>query len=923
MLHVTHLKSSGSAVAKYLKEGQELSQGDDAADYYGTADSYWLGGLADDLGLTGAEVDPSVLAEMLEGTLPDGTQPDQLQLHKGRRLGEDCTFNAPKSVSLAALAWGDQRVIAAHDAAVQNALTFVQDRLIYARRGKGGEVREDSPRVAIAIHRHIDARPVAGFVAPHLHSHCVIPNIGKRADGSLGGVQVDMGENGDLVKLAGAIYRAKLAESLRNLGIGLRPSVDGFEIATIDDETISRWSPRKEQIDRALAARGTDRAHSTEAQRQAANLATRQAKDSIEPPPEGWPAIWGQAAGELGFTPCYETLAEPDASPMQCAQNALDHTTERAAVFRAPALQAETLRLGCAWYDADTLTNAHVQVAQDACIQVQGQRLTTDQHVASAAYILETVEHGRGTAAPMMNGVSVASWLAAREARQGFAYSADQAAAIRLLVQSRDRISALVGAAGSGKTTAMSAISAAFQGEVLGLAPSHAATAALRESIGRADTLAAFLSRQSASDKPRLIILDESGMVSTRDMAGLLASLGGQDRLLLVGDPKQLSPVSAGVPFAEILERHHAPILSEIRRQQDPAQRRVATLYAQGRGREAAEALMEFVTQTDDLDGAIKRAARAYLEAGDDAVCLASCRATVDTLNERIRDTIRQNCPPSASVTITAAQPVPLTIAQRERASTYEPGATVQRVKGTGRGTQAKVDKVEDGKVILSIGETVSLADMSEWTVLEVFQLDLAVRDRLLVTGDLVALDAAGAKQKLKNGTDLVVQAVTLGGIEVATAKGKRLVIPLSNDALPLAHGWARTVHKAQGQTAGTAIIVDDGMTGARLGYVATSRQRTSLRIFSSDPESLSERISGWGQTAPLTPMDGQAAARMARAQAAGRAYAEQQAREAAEQQTRQAAAEAARLAALDAARLADEERQREQQVAARVFFRP
>ena len=221
MLRVTHLKSSGLAVAEYLRAGMRVDEGDEEAEalaaYYGESSSFWLGGLAAEQGLLGQPVDGEVLAAMLDGTLPSGEQP--AQLHEGnRRIGEDFSFSAPKSVSIIALALGDKNVIAAHDEAVSETLQFVQTEMIYARRGKGGLDRETEIAIAMAVFRHIDARPADGVVCPDLHSHCVAPNLGRREDGSLGGIQVDMGENADLVKLADALYKIRLADSFVLIG---------------------------------------------------------------------------------------------------------------------------------------------------------------------------------------------------------------------------------------------------------------------------------------------------------------------------------------------------------------------------------------------------------------------------------------------------------------------------------------------------------------------------------------------------------------------------------------------------------------------------------------------------------------------------------------------------------------------------------
>ena len=91
--------------------------------------SAWAGKGAEELGLEG-QVDPDVFRAVLEGEVPDGSQKRLGRIGKdGERIhrpGRDLTFSAPKSVSLAALVGGDQRVVDAHDRAVSRTLAWFE-----------------------------------------------------------------------------------------------------------------------------------------------------------------------------------------------------------------------------------------------------------------------------------------------------------------------------------------------------------------------------------------------------------------------------------------------------------------------------------------------------------------------------------------------------------------------------------------------------------------------------------------------------------------------------------------------------------------------------------------------------------------------------------------------------------------------------
>ncbi len=144
---------------------------------------------------------------------------------------------------------------------------------------------------------------------------------------------------------------------------------------------------------------------------------------------------------------------------------------------------------------------------------------------------------------------------------------ARQEKANALDVLSNSRISILIGPAGTGKTTLLNILCEQpfiKNGSVLKLAP----TGKARVKMGKdAKTLAQFLIQakrynpetgqyfinpNAESQKYDTVILDESSMVTEEQLAALLDSLSGLERLILVGDYRQLPPIGAGRPFVDI-----------------------------------------------------------------------------------------------------------------------------------------------------------------------------------------------------------------------------------------------------------------------------------------------------------------------------------------------------------------------------------
>lgn len=75
-----------------------------------------------------------------------------------------------------------------------------------------------------------------------------------------------------------------------------------------------------------------------------------------------------------------------------------------------------------------------------------------------------------------------------------------------------------------------------------------------------------------------VLIVDESSMVCTSLMADLLSALGGDARIILVGDEHQIPPVSPGQPFADFIASKACPIF------------RLTRIFRQAEGSAIAEA---------------------------------------------------------------------------------------------------------------------------------------------------------------------------------------------------------------------------------------------------------------------------------------------------------------------------------------------
>lgn len=160
----------------------------------------------------------------------------------------DVTFSAPKSVSLAALVGGDERIIEINNQAALVALGELH-KLAHARMGNVKPAEHTGELLTLVL-THKFARPDKrhGTAAPDLHNHGPSLNVIQCKNGKWRSVdpqQIFAGQ-----AMAQAIYYSELAKGLIEIGYELRidEKTNAPEIVGITREYINASSPRQNEI---------------------------------------------------------------------------------------------------------------------------------------------------------------------------------------------------------------------------------------------------------------------------------------------------------------------------------------------------------------------------------------------------------------------------------------------------------------------------------------------------------------------------------------------------------------------------------------------------------------------------------------------------------------------------------------------------
>jgi conjugative relaxase-like TrwC/TraI family protein len=625
------------------------------------------------------EADPDAVERWLVGgEAPNGASGRGFRT--GSVHGFDLTFCAPKSVSLIrairADDVADKAIADAHATAISEAMEYLATHAGYTRVHNPTTGEKDLVRlpglVAIA-YQHETSR--AGD--PHLHTHVIVPNRQARDDGRL--VSIDGTSLYREAKAAGVIYQATLRRELhRSLGyewLPVDPSTGMAEVAGVDPNSISAWSQRSSQL-REWAAGNlavNESREPTSSQLAVAQKATRPTK----PEQLSWSelrAAWRTDERGLGVDAAAHRSARRNrlaaSGPRFDRHRIADvaATIEKAAFTRADLIEVigAQLPVDSARSPRELMEEAVDEIAVRLTApreehQREGhERFTLDLILAEEAAVLDLVD-AQDPRSILWGLPSDIDGL-----------SPDQQRAVTNIAISLWLVQPLSAPAGAGKTTSMRALAAMARrrrdSRTILLAPTgNAVDVAVREGVG--DTGYTIAKALLEIDKHRLtlkpcdlVIVDEAGMVGTDDLRRLLtATTTAGVKTVLVGDQHQLAPVKArGGMFAQLCaDLPWAQKLSEVWRMRDPEERRASLALRDG-GPAPVRRAIEWYRKNDRLHAgdeiamasAALNAYRRDIAAGKDSLLVCDTKEMADALNQRMhKDTIDPSAP-----TVTAAR---------------------------------------------------------------------------------------------------------------------------------------------------------------------------------------------------------------------------------------------------------------------------
>lgn len=801
---------SGSMAGSYFADAEEnyYTRDQSAADE-------WQGKLCEKLGLQDGA---AVKAEDFQVIL---------SARGSKCAGYDLTFSAPKSVSIVSQIGTDtarRDMMEAHREAVTAVLKEIEQHEIYTRARINGEITPiKTGEMAVAKFEHNLSRNAD----PQLHTHAFVANM-TTYNNKL--YAVDGGRLYQVQKIYGAEYRARLAQNLRARGyeITITDTDKGFfELSGMAQKDMEIFSTRRAEILADMEARGVSGA----AEAQLSTLGTRQTKEKdIDQAKlkEKWREAWGE-----------RQLAEKSAAPLpeqdiakgqrKAYAEAVAELEQKNYAWTAKQFEQEiTARgVGCGM----TRERARELIAEDKTL-LQGELKTKGVAEAKTYYttiknyeqerkLFESVAEGRGGFAAALDRQTVESTMGEVCRGKGWELTAEQKNLLSHITTSRDNIIAVRGLAGVGKSFSLNAAREVLEKngyEVMGAAPSGQAAKELAEDAGmegqtadgatRCGTLQRVMNEAErragnaipgqnyenkrewnfenikAPAKPKVYLIDEAGMIDNNSMSQFFKmaeaerAAGGEVKIVLVGDDRQLPPVGTGNFFSDAVQREAIATaeLTDIRRQQDPELLAAVREAVEG----SQEKSLDILTQGGDIH-------------------------EIKTPKGRVSAIVREY----------------MSLTDAERAETIilsAKNADRQRLNEAIRAKLVEAGKVEQGK---------------EYTVQTTKGEKMEARS--FAKGDKIVFLKNDIKAGVRNGTQGTIEKIEGNIFKVNVGKEKAVSIDITKYNR-IDHAYALTTYKAQGATVKRAIInmssQDKGLNSRNAYYVDISRAKSKVSLY-------------------------------------------------------------------------------------------
>ena len=817
-----------------------------AKSYFTTSDSnyydtesvgHWWGKGAELLGLSGV-IQKNDWDMMCDNLNPGNGQSLTQRTASNRTVGYDFNFHAPKSLSLLYAFTHDEAIRSAFRQSVYETMHDIELDTEVRVRKAGMMTDRKASNLVFGEYVHETARPVEGVSDPHLHIHCFTFNAAHDpVENEWKAVQFrGIKESAPYYQ---AVFHARLAKRIQELGYATERTRDAWEVSGISDSLRQKFSNRTHLIESLAREKEITNAE----EKAALGAKTREKKQKDLSPLE----LMQKWMLRLSLEDRHQ-LAQvsnkvhpvnfADDAARKAASFAIEHCFVRSAVVTERTLIAEALKQGVGQVSKEQIDFEldHQGVLRK---DYKGKRLATTREIlALEQNMILQARLGRGQCeplCPMQHPIS-----------RDF-LNADQRNAVRHIWESRDKVIQIRGAAGVGKTTLLLEAREGIEAQgkkIFVFAPTvNASREGLRsEGFENADTIAKLLLDQKLQQaiEGQVVMVDEAALSGTRDLARVVDLANKKSaRLILVGDVRQHKAVQHGTGM-RLLETEAGLIPAEVKEiQRQKAEYKVAVAaFSEGQTDKGLDILQElnWIIE-DDSDDRYRRLAKDYVdqfEKGKKVLASSPTHAEIALVTDAIRSELRERqLIGSEEHNFTILKNLNLTDAQKTDRLCYEPGLVIRfcrNVKGHKSGE----------RIMVNDPSQVPIEHAKHFQVYRQASLSVSKGDMIRLSAGDITVDG----KHLNNGTIYKVKDFTSEGN-----------IVLSNNAVLdgtkglFDSSWCQTSYAIQGKTTEhTVFIAQSALSLAATSqeqlYVSASRSKEKVLIYTDSLEALREAAS-------------------------------------------------------------------------------
>ena len=796
-----------------------------------------------------------------------------------RRVFYDFTLSPPKSVSIAALVGNDQRIIEAHDEAVQVAMRELQTYAATRVRKQNQYAHRVTGNVVGAVFRHDTSRDLD----PHLHSHCVLFNA-TRDSVEDRWKALEACEMVTAQKFVRNVYYHELVRSLQRFGYGIENNPRGdFEIVGVGKELIDRFSKRHRQIDektRELLEREPDKAgQNIKVIR--ANIAHKERARKIKDVGiVKLQSIWNK---QLSWREQFQLHrldkhCSPEIPHKMTAEQAVGWAEQHLFERRSVVHEHELWRHALEHTRGQSVSLPEIKAATRKREYIRGEqfqgKITTREVLQRELNIVKLAQYQMHKYEPFTANYQPSNRSLDDEQRK----------AVEHILSSRDFVTLFRGGAGTGKSFTLREVKAGLiqvGHTVQVLAPQRQQVADLeRDGFTGAQTVSALL-KQNSLTRGAVVIVDEAGQIGGQQMLELLSLVQTvKGRVILSGDTHQHEAVEAsdalraieqysGLGYAELTNiRRQNPGSAKTR-----AERQWLEQYRLAVN-EAQQGKLGASFDRLDKQGAVVACTLAdqqqkltdhFLELfknQQSTVVVSQSWSEIHKVNEQVRLGLKtQKLIGEVETTVTALERQDLTDAQKRDKRFYQPVSVLvfnRPTAGFKSGSAGKLCGITDRHLLIEADHRIRpvlFKELDKITVCQPKELSLSSGDRLQLKANAQSQDG----RRLANGELVTVKGIHQDG-RIALNDGR--VLP--KNYRQFVRGYAVTSYAAQGKTVDYVLFSDSAVkaaTNEQQWYVTISRGRKGVKVFTADKIQLRQNITHSGHRPLALDMAGNSTA--------------------------------------------------------------